>query len=125
MSNNLYENDMLLMNEALREAIGDMSPKDSTEDQVELVKGEDVVLKGIYRSVKTSVGMIGTELQLEIANTDKLASKSSLFLVGTQCDQISLGNDVILDGGIIDDISVSKSGSQFIITVNISNYQES
>lgn len=123
MPSNPLENDMLLMNEAFREAIGDLSPVPKEDQRVDLIVDGESVLHGRYTLVKMSGGHV-KETTVSLFINDPQTAKSALFLVDTDCDLISLGNDIELQGGTIEDVAVSRDGSRYLVTIEVTNYSE-
>jgi hypothetical protein len=123
MPSNPLENDMLLMNEAFREAMGDISQAAQDADLVDVVVDGDSILRGKYAVVKSSGGPV-KETTVSLFVKDPQSAKSALFLTDTYCDLISLGDDVELQGGTIESVTVDQTGSRYLVTIEVANYSE-
>jgi len=123
MPSNPLENDMLLMNEAFREAMGDIAQTGQDIDWIDIIVDGESILRGKYSMVKSSGGL-AKETVVSLFVKEPQTAKSALFLTDSYCDLISLGDDVELQGGTIDSVTVDQSGTRYLVTIEVANYSE-
>lgn len=119
MHENLLENNMLLMNDALREALGDSEVQTRSTPTVSIISNEQLLVSGKLRKLERfHSDLIAQPTNITITSSIDDALKF-VELVGTKGANVSIDNKINFIGQTLGSIQLEIEKNSGILTIEL------